>query len=301
MASLSIATDLGMGQPMEFALSACVLAVRLGDKCGYSQGALREVYYQALLRYIGCNADTDWLASIVGDEQVLRSDFARIDNGNLPTVMNTIVRSIRQANAGASTLNVARAVGRGLLAAPQFKSMFAGHCEVAKRLAERLGFGPDVVYALGQLYERWDGKGLPNGLKGEAIAPAVLVVTIAQDIVLFHRLGGMDAAVHVAQERRGTAYAPDLVQAFSDHAAELCAGLDQEPSWETVLALEPGAHELLTQAQFDQACRALADFADIKSPYTLTHSSGVAELAAEAAKRGGLPAEDVATVRRAAL
>jgi hypothetical protein len=26
---------------MEFALSACVLAVRLGDMCGYSQEALR--------------------------------------------------------------------------------------------------------------------------------------------------------------------------------------------------------------------------------------------------------------------
>ena len=52
MEALSTATDLGMGQPMEFALCACVLAVRLGDKCGYSQDALREIYYQALLRYI---------------------------------------------------------------------------------------------------------------------------------------------------------------------------------------------------------------------------------------------------------
>ena len=72
LASLSIATDLGIGQPMEFALSACILAVRLAKKCGYSEEALREVYYQALLRYIGCNAETDWLSSIAGDEQILR-------------------------------------------------------------------------------------------------------------------------------------------------------------------------------------------------------------------------------------
>src|SRR6188474_607117 len=114
MAALSLATDLGMGQPMEFALSACILAVRLADKCGYSQDALREVYYQALLRYIGCNAETDWLASIVGDEQKLRADFAQIDNGNPLTVMNTFVRAIQQGNAGESTLNIARAIGRGL-------------------------------------------------------------------------------------------------------------------------------------------------------------------------------------------
>ena len=59
MAALSLATDLGMGQPMEFALSSCILAVRLAEKCGYSDEALREVYYQALLRYIGCNAETE--------------------------------------------------------------------------------------------------------------------------------------------------------------------------------------------------------------------------------------------------
>lgn len=32
MAALSLATDLGMGQPLEFALTACVLAMRLGQR-----------------------------------------------------------------------------------------------------------------------------------------------------------------------------------------------------------------------------------------------------------------------------
>src|SRR6266487_4781620 len=171
MAALSLAPDLGMGQPMEFALSACILAVRLAEKCGYSEEALREVYYQALLRYIGCNAETDWLASIVGDEQALRADFAQIDNGDASAVFSTFISAIRQANAGESALNIARAIGRGLLTASHIKPMFAGHCEVAQRLAERFGFDKNVIYGLGQLYERWDGKGSPKGIKGEAIAP----------------------------------------------------------------------------------------------------------------------------------
>ena len=50
MAALSLATDLGMGQPLEFALTACVLALRIGEALGYSDKALREIYYQALLR-----------------------------------------------------------------------------------------------------------------------------------------------------------------------------------------------------------------------------------------------------------
>ena len=301
MAALSLATDLGMGQPMEFALSSCILGVRLAEKCGYSDEALREVYYQALLRYIGCNAETDWLASIVGDEQGLRAEFARIDNANLFEALNRFVGAILQGNKGGSTLNLAQALRRGLLASSHIKPMFSGHCEVAQRLAERFGFDKNIIYGLGQLYERWDGKGSPRGIKGEAIAPAVLMVTLAQDVVLFHRLGGLDAVLNVVRERKGSVYAPQLVEIFFDHAEELCQALDQEPSWEAVLELEPGPKETLTEEQLDNACRAFGDFVDIKSAYTLTHSSGVAALAAEAGRLSGLPASDVTSLWRAAL
>src|SRR5919198_3259806 len=181
LASLSIATDLGIGQPMEFALSSCLLAVRLAEKCGYSEEALREVYYQALLRFIGCNAETDWLASIVGDEQELREEIARVDNGNMPAVLYNFIGAILQGNAGDPTMNLVRAIGRGLLSSSHIRPMFEGHCEVAQRLAERFGFDKNIIYGLGQLYERWDGRGSPKGIKGEAIAPAVVMVTLAQD------------------------------------------------------------------------------------------------------------------------
>lgn len=165
VAALSLATDLGMGQPLEFALSSCVLAVRLGEALCLSEEALREIYYQALLRYIGCNVETHLLAAIVGDEIALRADFAKIDNGSTTEVVSLMTRAIRQANAGAAPFEMMRALARGLVALPQVKASFAGHCEVAQRLAERLEFSPNIIYALGQLYERWDGKGAPKGLK----------------------------------------------------------------------------------------------------------------------------------------
>jgi HD-GYP domain-containing protein (c-di-GMP phosphodiesterase class II) len=301
MAALSLATDLGMGQPLEFALCACVLAMRLGDALGLGEAELRDVYYQALLRYIGCNAETHMLAAIFGDELVTRTNYATIDAGRQPELAGFIVRTMRETHPGASPLQLARLVMRGLLSAPQVNAGFAGHCEVAQRLAERLGFGEGLIHALGQLYERWDGRGTPAGLRGEAIAPAVLIVALAQDVVTYHRLDGLDAAVAMARARKGGAYDPRVVECFCAAAPRLLAGLDQEPSWEAVLALEPGSRLLLTEQQFDEACRALADFADIKSPYTLGHSSGVAELAAGAARRCGLPADDVAAVRRAGL
>src|SRR4051812_24190639 len=74
-----------------------------------------------------------------------------------------------------------------------------------------------------------------------------------------------------------------------------------EPSWDAVIALEPGERRALSAADIDAACAAMADFSDLNSTYTLTHSSGVAHLAAEAARRAGLPDADVTLVRRAAL
>ncbi len=301
MAALSIATDLGLGQPPEFSLSACVLAVRLAEKCGYRQETIREVYYQALLRFIGCNAETDWLSSIVGDEQILRQDFHQIDSGDPNAVIQMFTEAIRKSFAGESPERIESAVKHGLEGFPRIPQMFIGHCEVAQSLAERLGFDQHIIYGLGQLYERWDGKGLPRHIPGNAIAPAVLMVTLAQDMILFYRLGGLQASLKTAHERKGGAYAPALVDIFCAHAEELCIGLDQEQSWSEVLRLEPDPQETLTEEQFDTACRVLADFVDIKSTYTLTHSSGVADLAAEAARLCGLPDSDVKTAWRAAL
>ena len=301
LASLSIATDLGIGQPMEFALSSCILAVRLAKQCSYSAEALREVYYQALLRYIGCNAESDWLSSIAGDEQIMRADFSEIDSGDINVVINMFTNAIRKSFAGESPETIENAVKRGMEGFPHIPVMFIGHCEVAQRLAERLGFDKNVIYGLGQLYERWDGHGLPRHIQGEAIAPAVLVVTLAQDMVLFYRLGGLNASLNTARARKGGAYSPALADIFCDHAEELCQGLDREPSWSEVLSLEPGRQETLTEEGLDNACRVLADFVDIKSNYTLTHSSGVADLAAAAGHSAGLPDADVKTLWRAAL
>lgn len=77
------------------------------------------------------------------------------------------------------------------------------------------------------------------------------------------------------------------------------AGLDVEPVWRAVLALEPGVHRILNEVELDTACEAIADFTDIKSPYFLNHSRHVAALVARAAEHYGLPSSEIQLVRRA--
>ena len=302
MAALSLATDLGMGQPMEYALCVCVLSVRLGEALGLGEDDLRDVYYLALLRHIGCNAETYRMADVFGDELALRADFASVDSGNASQVIGLVMHYIRQANEGSSPLHLARMIAQGLLTSSSLmKEEFTGFCEVAQRLAERLGFGERIRLALGQVFERWDGQGIPRKIQGENIALAMRIVTLAQDAITFHRLEGVEAAVKMARERKGTIYDPRMVDCFCKQASHLLLGLEEEPSWEMVLSLEPGVRTRLFGEQFDNACRAIADFADIKSPYTLGHSVGVAELAAKAAQRCGLPEADTIIIRRAGL
>lgn len=57
VAGLSLATDLGMGQPLEQALRTCLIALSLGERAGVEQEQLAAIFYVALLRFLGCNAD----------------------------------------------------------------------------------------------------------------------------------------------------------------------------------------------------------------------------------------------------
>jgi HD-GYP domain-containing protein (c-di-GMP phosphodiesterase class II) len=301
IAALSLATDLTMGQPVEFALKSCVLATRIGKMLGLGPEELSEIFYQSLLRYIGCNAETHAMAALFGDEIDFRRDFARIDPGRAAEMTALVFSYLRRANAGSGLFGMVAGVARGLISGKAAsEENIAGHCEVAERLAARLSLGAGVRRNLGQIYERWDGRGLPRGLKGEAIAPAVRVVSFAQDAIVLRAAYGADAAHEKLQARAGSAYEPRLVERYLKRADELTADLDKT-SWDDVLALEPEPHAPLSAAEFDAACLAMADYADLKSPYSVGHSRAVAILAAEAARRCGLPQADTTDLYRAGL
>lgn len=148
---------------------------------------------------------------------------------------------------------------------------------------------------------RWDGKGDPGRLAGGEISRPVRLVQLADVVEVFHRAGGVEAAVAVAQERSGTQFDPGIVECFCDDAVELLAPLDVTPSWDAVIEAQPGLRRTLPNDELDAALDAIADFADLKSPYTLGHSREVADLAAEAGRGYGLSEDEVRLMRRAGL
>src|SRR5579885_2848902 len=95
IATLSLATDLGMGQPAQYALRSCLLAVRLGEALGLGEEDLVAVYYLALLRFAGCTADAPVAAAAFGgDEVAARAWFATVDYGRPAQVLAALVGHI---------------------------------------------------------------------------------------------------------------------------------------------------------------------------------------------------------------
>jgi len=298
---LAYATDLATGQSRDFALRSCVLAMRLADLMGLDVDMHRQVYHQALLRYIGCNADTHLLSAAFGDEIALRQDLARIDMGSHSEIVDTFVRAFTRLFADAPPAEMADAIQKGLAEALQVSvPILAGHCEVAQRIAERIGLPEEVRKNLGQLYERWDGHGLPRRLKGEEVTLPVRMVTLAQDAIVLYEVHGLETMKTMIEKRRGGGYEAELADRLLIHAERLLEGLDGPVDRETILALEPLPHAVLDEEGCNEAYLAIADMIDMRMPFTFGHSRAVALLAEAAAKHIGLPASDVRDIRSAA-
>ena len=302
LAALSLATDLAIGQPLEFALRSCALSVALARAAALDDETVRQVYYQSLLRYIGCNADAEAQAALLGDEMIMRREFSLVDQGNPAEVMGVIARALRRANTDRSLPAATLAVVRGFLnSRSESVRILTGHCEVAQRLATRLGFDEEVARNLGQLYERWDGRGMPHGVRGEAIAPAVRVVSLAQDVIALTDAIGRKQMLKTIRTRRGGAYDPAFVDVFLASVDTLLDASENVVAWDAALELEPRPHHVLNDNDIDEACYVIADFVDIRFPERIGHSRAVADLAGAAVRHLGLPMGDSEDARRAGL
>jgi HD-GYP domain-containing protein (c-di-GMP phosphodiesterase class II) len=297
VAALSLATDLGTGQPMEHALRVCLLSVELGGELGADEQELCDIYYLALLRALGCVADAHRVAARFGDELLANAQLSLMDSAQPGDVLALLLRHVGESEPA---LRRARMIMAALAAGPgERDEIITAHCEVAEQLARRLGMRDTVARGVTQVFERWDGKGSPGRVRGEASLRAARIVTLARDAELFDRLDGADGAARVIRERSGSLYDPAVAECFCRRAAMLLHAADAENAWEAVLAAEPGPRPLLTPAARETATRAVADFVDLKSPFTAGHSSGVALLAAEAAERIGLSEPETTSIRQA--
>jgi hypothetical protein len=168
--------------------------------------------------------------------------------------------------------------------------ILSGHCEVAQRIAERIGLAEELRENLGQIYERWDGRGLPRGLAGEAVKFPVRLVTLAQDVIALVDIHGFENMTAMIAKRAGGAYEPELAQVFLTHAETLritathaWTGVSTCPSRRRSARVShprTGAMSVVSNSRC-MATRAAAPAAATRSPaltrsaYTRSHTSMV--------------------------
>jgi HD-GYP domain-containing protein (c-di-GMP phosphodiesterase class II) len=298
LGTLALAADAGMGHPADLALRTAALASEAGLAFGLDAAARGDAYNLALLRFSGCTADTHLAADAFGDEVEARGWFATADFGKPIDVMRVVAGRLGE---GEPWYRRARMIAHAFSRMSSLFDAARAHCEVAQRLSARLGFGAPMATLLGQVFERWDGRGIPYKLRGDTIAPAVLLVGLCHDVALFHKVGGREGALEVVRKRADGAYPASLVARFESEAAGLWEPLETPSAWDRALHAEPGPRHEYDERGIDEALAALADFADLKSRFTPGHSQRVAELAAAAARVLRCSDEEVAIVRRAAF
>jgi diguanylate cyclase (GGDEF)-like protein/putative nucleotidyltransferase with HDIG domain len=100
------------------------------------------------------------------------------------------------------------------------------HTIVGAEILERVGFPYPVVPVVRHHHERWDGRGYPDGLRGDEIPMTARILTLSDcfDAVRedrnYREAMTRDQAIEMLKEGSGTVFDPNVVRTFLDHLEE---------------------------------------------------------------------------------
>ena len=296
LAAVSLATDLGLGQPSEHMVRAARLSMRLGERLALDTGQLATLYDVSMLTYVGCPVYGNEAALLFGDDIDFRAGTYSVDLARA----SGITYMVRHAGQGTSVPNrVRRATQFMATRGGGVVEQMANHCSAAGLLAEQLGLTADVRTGIELSYARWDGKGVPGGLTGQQLSLATRIAHVAEAFEVLERTLGLEAAVDVIRSRSGTHFDPQIVAELASDAAALFDGI-AEHSLDELLEIEPIERPPLTENELDRALAAIGDFCDLRSPSFAGHARGTADLATGAAAVMNLSPSETTLLRRAA-
>ena len=297
IASMCLATDLGMGFPFEHGLHATLTTMRLCDTLDVDDDTLSRTYYACLLMYAGCTVDEVERSALF--PRSMTEYHTHRQFGSRSESLVGIASALQSDDAGPGRR--AWQVATGLPRASRFvDGHFAALCEVAGMLAERLGMPESIHGMFPLLTERWDGKSILGRASGDEIPLPVRIIQVGRDATYQRLMGDVEHVTRVLRSRSGKAFDPHVVANAVDQLGELLGPDDPAESvWGEVLAVEPRPWLWLRGDAIERALQAMGAFGDLVSPCLTGHSTGVAELAGRTAEICGLDGAEVTAIRRA--
>ena len=299
MAALSLATDLGLGQPLEHELGVCLASLELAERLGCAAEECSHVYYVALLAHVGCTAIAHYVASWVGGDEIHFQSGAQV-LGPASEPFEDLRYVVRRLADDRPLPERARLIAKQLVGGQKQVELAAANlCEGGRLLARRLYLPDEVARALGQVTARWDGKGVPGDVAGEEISLPLRIVRVAHDFVALAHGRDRDAAIAALSRRRGRGYDPEVVDAVLVEPETLLRAADVPDAFGRVIDAEPEPVATISGAGLESVARAFGEFADLKLGFLHGHSTRVAELAATAAEALGCSRAEASEVRAA--
>ncbi|HEX7122591.1 MAG TPA: HD domain-containing phosphohydrolase [Gemmatimonadaceae bacterium] len=307
LVALSRALDLGEGRRPGHTARTCLIGMRLGETAGLDQGQLASLYHALLLKDLGGSANATRVAALFGaDDQVIKARLRLLDWDDRHwddrrRLLTELWPEIERGRSLAARLTRLTGLLRHRDLARELISLRA---ERGAALVQALGFPPDVIEAIRSLDERYDGRGHPAGLAGDAIPMAARIMSLAQALATHLTRYDAGVAAAMAHTRAGRWFDPRLASAAGELLGDdgFVAMIEAPDLEQQVLAIEPAgcAHEIDAHG-LDEIARAFADVIDAKSPYLAGYSRRVAHHARVIGARLGFDDERLRALYRAGL
>ena len=300
LGGLSLACDLADGFAPEKVLRTTLLGMAIGARHGLSRADLHDLYYVTLFRYLGCTgfAHEETHEYGAGDDIATRRTMALADPAQLAFSLKRVAQGIGRSGPLADGARaVARIFGDGVA----FGRHARAQCETSIHLARIVRLGDRVQRALAHICERWDGKGEPARIAEGALDVVTRVFAAAEVLDLTTTERGADAALAEVERRAGRHLDPDVARTVAKHGREIVAIARTARPFEDFLDAEPEPRITADDGRIDDVALAFAQLADLKSSFTLGHSTSVARVAERVARAMGATEAETRLLRRASL
>jgi HD domain len=247
---------------MGHSVRSCLIGMRLAAKIGLNATDQGHLFYSLLLKDAGCSSNSSKLFHILSADEIRAkrdvklTDWTRVGWESLQFALSHVA-------TGAPFLERVRTLVR-VAAKQQTESceLVKIRCERGAAIARRIGFAEPVAQAIHSLDEHWNGRGYPDGRRGEEIPLASRIMNLSQTLEVFLVNRGAEAAIEVADRRSRRWFDPDLVRAARSLAknGSLWKDLDQEQVIEKILEMEPEHAQLpASEETIENICQAFAD------------------------------------------
>jgi len=283
--ALTPALDALGGNDDGHVLRTTLIGMQIAGLLDLGQLAASDVFYALLLKDIGAAGARAQLFHSYGE---LGEEASRLLNhADLTDLAQTMPLTSAILKSKAPLSRRLRNVGDLILGARrQPAAVVRAGSRVAASLALEMGFSHGTAAALRSQSERWDGRGRPDGLSGEAIPVAARILAVAEELERLLSTEAPSVAIERLEQDAGRRFDPVIVK-LADRLVTRGRLLDQladDDLERQVLDQEPMQRRHVALAsRVDRLLAGIGRLIDSRSSWRTRHSERVKQLAVGAA------------------